>query len=74
MVTKSFKMAFNVYDVKLSRTCLMSNLGSGPCISDKLFVSEPLFAILAELEVEAGHEGAKHTTTLSQHTYRGAER
>lgn len=52
----------------------MSNLGSGPCISDKLFVSEPLFAILAELEVEAGHEGAKHTTTLSQHTYRGAGR
>lgn len=52
----------------------MSNLGSGQCISDKLFVSEPLFAILAELEVEAGHEGAKHTTTLSQHTYRGAER
>ena len=49
---------------KLHRLNLMSNFSSGPGISDKLFVSVPLSAILAELEVEAGHEGAKHTTTL----------
>lgn len=48
----------------------MSNLGSGSGISDKLFVSEPLFAILTKLQVKAGHEGAKYTTTLGQHTYR----
>lgn len=42
----------------------MSNLGPGPGISDKLFVSVPLSAILAELEVETRHKGAKHTTTL----------
>lgn len=41
-----------------------TNFGSGPGVSDKLFVSEPLSAIQAELKIETGHKGAKHTTPL----------
>lgn len=42
----------------------MSDLSSGPSVGDQLFVGVPLFAVVAELEVEAGHKGAEHTTTL----------
>lgn len=53
-----------VNDGKLLGLALVSDLGSGSGISDKLFVSVPLSAILAELEVEARYISAKHTTTL----------
>lgn len=43
----------------------MPDLGSGTGISDKLFISVPLSAILAELDVKAGHKCTKHTSTLS---------
>lgn len=46
----------------------MSDLGSWAGISDELFISVPLSAILAELDVKAGHKCTKHSTTLGEHT------
>lgn len=43
---------------------LRSDLGSGPCVSDELFVSVPLSPVAAELQVETGHKGAKDTAAL----------
>lgn len=49
---------------------VMSNLGSGPGVSNKLFVGVPLSAIPAKLEVEAGDKCAERTTTLGKDTCR----
>lgn len=46
----------------------MSNLGSGSSISDELFVGVPLSAVIAELKIETGHKGSKHTSTLGEQT------
>lgn len=70
----AFSFCYSQKSIKLCGPRVRSDLGPGPGISDQLLVGVPLSAILAELEVETRHKGAKHTTPLSQHPYRKAER